>query len=83
MRELSRYPEVIEAGARLRAPHMLAHFLHALATAFHAYYNAHQFLVNDENLRNARLNLILATSHVLADDLGLLGISAPEEKQPR
>ena len=79
MRVLSRYPEVIEASARLRAPHMLAHFLHALATEFHAYYNAHQFLVNEENLRNARLNLILATQRVLSDGLGLLGISAPEE----
>jgi len=79
MRTLSRYPEVIESGARLRAPHMLAHFLHALATDFHAYYNAHQFLVEDENLRNARLNLILATQEILKDGLGLLGISAPEE----
>ncbi len=79
MRVLSRYPEVIEASARLRAPHILAHFLHALATEFHAYYNAHQFLVNEENLRNARLNLILATQRVLSDGLGLLGISAPEE----
>jgi arginyl-tRNA synthetase len=79
MRSLSRYPEVIESGARLRAPHVLAHFLHALATDFHAYYNAHQFLVEDENLRNARLNLILATQLVLSDGLELLGISAPEE----
>ncbi|NIP16769.1 MAG: arginine--tRNA ligase [Xanthomonadales bacterium] len=79
MRTLSRYPEVIEAGARLRAPHTMAHFLHALATSFHAYYNAHQFLVEDENLRNARLNLILATRMVLSDGLDLLGISSPEE----
>ena len=57
----------------------MAHFLHALATSFHAYYNAHQFLVEDENLRNARLNLILATRMVLSDGLGLLGISSPEE----
>jgi len=79
MRALSQYPEIIEASARNRAPHMLAHYLHALATEFHAYYNAHQFLVDRENLRNARLNLILATQRVLADGLGLLGISAPEE----
>ena len=79
MRTLSRYPEVIEASARKRAPHMLAHFLHALATDFHAYYNAHQFLIDGENLRNARLNLIFATQHVLCDGLDLLGISSPEE----
>ncbi len=78
LRALSRYPEVIEASARLRAPHQLAHYLQALATEFHAYYNSQQFLVDDENTRNARLNLILATRYVLANGLSLLGISAPE-----
>lgn len=79
MRELGRYPEIIEASARMRAPHTLAHYLHSLATEFHAYYNAHQFLVDGENVRNARLNLILATKNVLSDGLAILGISSPEE----
>ncbi|MBT8065345.1 MAG: arginine--tRNA ligase [Gammaproteobacteria bacterium] len=79
MRSISRFPEIIESSARLRAPHQLAHYLHALATDLHSYYNAHQFLVDDENLRNARLNLILATRIVLRSGLGLLGVSAPEE----
>ncbi|HSM68876.1 MAG TPA: DALR anticodon-binding domain-containing protein, partial [Xanthomonadales bacterium] len=79
MRTLSRFPEVIESSARARAPHAVAHYLHALATEFHAYYNAHQFLVDDENLRNARLNLVLATRRVLGAGLGLLGVSTPEE----
>ena len=79
MRTISRFPEVIEAAARMRAPHMLAHYLHALATDLHSYYNAHQFLVEEENLRNARLNLIFATRLVLSKGLGLLGVSAPEE----
>jgi arginyl-tRNA synthetase len=78
LRELSRYPEVIESAARLRAPHQLAHYLQALATEFHAYYNSQQFLVDDENIRNVRLNLILAVRIVLANGLDLLGISAPE-----
>jgi arginyl-tRNA synthetase len=79
LRALSRYPEVIEASARLRAPHQLAHYLQSLATEFHALYNSQQFLVEDENIRNVRLNLIQATRIVLANGLGLLGISAPEE----
>jgi arginyl-tRNA synthetase len=79
MRNISRFPETIEAAARLRAPHMLAHYLHSLATDLHSYYNAHQFLVEDENLRNARLNLIYCTRIVLATGLSLLGVSAPEE----
>lgn len=79
MRTLGRFPESIEAAARLRSPHMIAHYLHSLATELHSYYNAHQFLVDDENLRNARLNLVMATKIVLAKGLGLLGVSAPEE----
>jgi len=78
LRALSRYPEIIESSARLRAPHQFAHYLQALATEFHAYYNSQQFLVDDENIRNARLNLILAARIVLANGLALLGISAPE-----
>lgn len=78
LRALSRYPEVIEAAARARAPHQLAHYLQLLAAEFHAYYNSHQFLVEDENIRNVRLNLILAARIVLSNGLGLLGISAPE-----
>ena len=78
LRALSRYPEVIESSARLRAPHQLAHYLQSLATEFHSYYNSHQFLVDDENIRNVRLNLIDATRIVLANGLSLLGISAPD-----
>jgi len=79
MRTISRFPESIAIAAKNYSPHLLAHYLHALATDLHAYYNAHQFLVEDENLRNARLNLVLATQTVLKKGLGLLGVSAPEE----
>ncbi len=78
-RTLSRFPETIESAARSRTPHLLAHYLHSVATELHAYYNAHQFLVEDENLRNARLNLILATKIILHKGLALLGVLAPEE----
>lgn len=75
IRELSRFPEIIEASSRKRSPHLIAHYLHSLATELHAYYNAHQFLVDEENLRNARLNLILATRIVLQSGLDVLGVS--------
>ena len=75
---LSRYPEVLEAAALSHEPHQLAHFLRELANDFHAYYNAHQFLVEDATLRDARLNLILAVRQVLANGLQLLGVSAPQ-----
>ncbi len=75
---LSRYPEVIEGAALTYEPHQVVHYLRELATDFHTYYNAHQFLVASDGLRNARLNLILATRQVLRNALGLLGVSAPD-----
>jgi hypothetical protein len=52
--------------------------LRELANAFHGYYSAHLFLVEDESLRNARLNLIAATQQVIRNGLAILGVSAPE-----
>ncbi|RFA31105.1 arginine--tRNA ligase [Alkalilimnicola ehrlichii] len=75
---LARYPEVIETAAQAHEPHQLAHYLREVANAFHTYYNAHTFIVDDEALRNARLNLIAATRQVLANGLAILGVSAPE-----
>jgi arginyl-tRNA synthetase len=75
---MSRYPEVIEAAALQRAPHMLVHYLRELATEFHAYYNAHQFLVADDALRDARVLLVRGVRQVICNGLGLLGVSAPE-----
>ena len=78
MINLSRYPEVVESAALSHEPHQLAHFLRDLANDFHTYYNAHTFLVDDANLRDARLNLIEATRQVIHNGLGLLGVTAPE-----
>lgn len=78
MRTLSRYPEIIELAAKNRAPHRLVHYLRDLANEFHTYYNAHQFIVDKEDLRNARLALISATRQVIANGLGVLGVSAPD-----
>ena len=75
---LSRYPEVVESAALNHEPHQIAHFLRELANDFHTYYNAHQFLVEAPELRDARLCLIRATRQVIANGLGLLGVSAPE-----
>ncbi len=75
---LTRYPEVLEAAALNHEPHQLAHYLRELANGFHTYYNAHQFLVDDSGLRDARLALISAVRQVLRNGLSLLGVSAPE-----
>jgi arginyl-tRNA synthetase len=75
---LARYPEVLERAALQYEPHQLIHYLRDLAHEFHTYYNAHQFLVENAGIRNARLNLVCAVKQVLANGLGLLNINSPE-----
>lgn len=76
--KLSAYPDILEKAALQAEPHSLVHYLRDLANLFHTYYNAHYFIVEDETLRDARLNLILATRQVIHNGLGLLGVSSPE-----
>jgi arginyl-tRNA synthetase len=75
---LSRFPDMIVNAALSYEPHQVTNYLRELAGCFHAYYNAHQFLVDDAALRNARLALLMATRQVLENGFGLLGITAPE-----
>lgn len=76
---LSRYPEVVEYAAQDAAPHLIAHYVRDLAGALHQYYDKHKILVDDEALRGARMALTDAVRIVLANGLGLLGVSAPEQ----
>ena len=75
---LARFPATVHQAATQYEPHGLTHYLRELATCFHTYYNSHQFLVAEAELRNARLILIWAVRQVLANGLRLLGISTPE-----
>ena len=79
MTSLSRYPEVLELSANNRAPQHLVHYLRDLANDFHTYYNAHAFIVDDADLRDARLYLIAAAQVIVANGLTILGVSAPEK----
>ena len=79
LKELSDFPELLAMAAEERAPHLLAFYLKDLAGKFHSYYNAEQFLVQDNRLRLARLALISATRQVIASGLALLGVGAPEK----
>ncbi len=77
--ELNRYPEIVEMAATNREPHQLVNYLRDLATVFHGWYNAEHFIVDDKNVRDARLLRCLAVRQVIANGLGIIGVSAPEE----
>lgn len=77
--QLLRYAGIIEAAAQSYEPHLLANYLRTLAHAFHVYYHALSFMVEDSALRAARLNIILATQQVLRNGLTMLGVVAVEK----
>jgi arginyl-tRNA synthetase len=78
IKRVSAFPEIVRQCAAQRAPHTLVHYLRDLANDFHTNYSAHQFIVDDAGLRNARLDLALAAQTVIRNGLEFLGVSAPE-----
>ena len=76
---LAEFPELVAEAAQEYAPHAVAFYLRELAGEFHSYYNAERVLVADEQLKLARLALIVAVRQVLRNGLALLGVSAPEK----
>ena len=79
LRALADFPDLLRGAARELAPHLVCVYLGDLAAKLHSYYNAEKFLVDDENLKRARLSLILATRQVLRNGLAIVGVSAPEK----
>ena len=78
LRTLAAFPETVALAARQRAPHKLTTYAEDLASAFHQFYTHCQVVVDDVQLRTARLALADASRIVLASALGLLGVTAPQ-----
>jgi arginyl-tRNA synthetase len=82
IRTLGEFPAVVRTAAELREPHRVARYLESLASAYHKFYDSCRVLpMGDEevtDLHRARLALCVAARQVLANGLGLLGVSAPE-----
>jgi arginyl-tRNA synthetase len=78
IRRLAEFPEMVETSAKLRAPNRLTTYAQALATAFSVFYTNCRVITEDRKLTQARLWLAEATRQVLANSLGILGVSAPE-----
>ena len=79
IKQLSLFPERVDVAASRREPHQVVNYLRDLANLFHSWYNAHQFIVDDTELRDARITLALAIGQVLRNGLGLMGVSAPDK----
>lgn len=71
------YPWTVRGAAEALEPHRLPAFLEEVARAFHLWYQHCRVLSEDRGLSLARLKLARATQQVIANGLGLLGVSAP------
>ena len=82
LRALAEFPRVVGQAAELREPHRIARYLEDTAASFHKFYDECRVLpLGDEEpapLHAARLLLVAATRQVVANGLGLLGVTAPE-----
>jgi arginyl-tRNA synthetase len=81
LRKLGEFPELVARAAEAREPHHVAYYLRELAGLWNPYLQdgkRHRILSDDEALTQARLALCRAVKIVLANGLGLLGMSAPE-----
>jgi arginyl-tRNA synthetase len=79
IKSMIRFPEMIQSAAESREPHRLINYLEDLASHFTAFYHDCRILGEKEELVQARSAIAKATAQVLANGLGILGISAPEQ----
>jgi arginyl-tRNA synthetase len=82
LKALGEFPQIVLTAAELREPHRIARYLEELAGVYHRFNDACRVLPRGDEpppeLTQARLWLVEAARTVLANGLGLLGVSAPE-----
>ena len=79
IKALSQYPEELHLAARDYDPSRINRYLVSLAGDFHRFYNACRIKGEEPGVLSARLKLADSVRAVLANGLGLLGVTAPEK----
>lgn len=79
IRQLIKWPEIIEDTAADYQVQRLPHYALTLANSFHKFYEHCRVLNEKKELTQARLGLLKAVQHVLQDVLKTMGIDAPEK----
>jgi arginyl-tRNA synthetase len=78
LKVVSEFGEVMELCRRTLEPMHLTSYLQKLATAFHKFYATHRVVTEDLLLSRARLKMVHAVKTLMAEGLGILGVSAPD-----
>lgn len=79
LKELIRFPEVVETAAERLEPSVVARFVMSVAQAFNHFYHENQCNVEDEKLKRARVKLVIIAKKAIKDGLDLLGMKCPEQ----
>ena len=79
LKVIDRYPAEIKDAAEKLEPSVIARYSMDLAQTFNKFYHECQIMVEDENVKTARVNVVKITKSILKDALRLLGISCPEQ----
>ena len=77
--KLEEFKSLIEYSAKTRAVYTICRYVQDLASEFHSFYNSNRVICEDKTLMKSRLSLVYAVKTVLANALGILGVSAPEK----
>ncbi|WP_274363954.1 arginine--tRNA ligase [Paenibacillus thermotolerans] len=78
LRKMGEFAEAVADAALALAPHKIVRYAYELASDFHSYYKAERILTDDPKETQAKLSLLLALRHTIANALRLIGVSAPE-----
>lgn len=76
IRNLAKFPEVIENSASSRHVHPIAQYCQDLSSAFNKFYKSEQVLGSE--FEGVRLNIVKKSQITLKNALDLLGVPAPE-----
>lgn len=75
---LESFPEEVREAVISRQPGRLARYAYDLANYLQKFYEVSRVITDQAPVTKARLGLVLATKQVLANVLGIIGVSAPE-----
>jgi arginyl-tRNA synthetase len=78
LRVIARFPAIIERAADELEPHQIATYTRTFAETFNAFYRECPVLTAEDEVRKARLALVTASRHTIANALSVLGVAAPE-----
>lgn len=80
LREIYKFPEVVEESAKRFSPNLICNFVFDLAKKYNLFYDFHPILkVKEKTTRNFRLALTKSVAQIIKNSLSLLGIQTPEK----